>query len=242
MKKINSIFITIAATCICCNSAYAGVGDVINIRLGGPITPTFYTNGAAIDDVSGQKWNIIRTTTTTLPITAGPLNFSNNLPSTVSGTYYIDGNIGFVGSSITGVDQPLMRGYLKPVTDAYCLFNGLLPGTYKIYVYSLNLTATTQGGHIYNFNLSSSGTLKSLTEKTALTTLDNNWMMQSVVVGSDGKLNMTLGANSVLNGLQLVQTTSMVPEPGSIALIGVGGVIFIGISKKRKKDENSIAV
>jgi hypothetical protein len=242
MKKLAIQLFIVIVTYFSGEYAQAAVGQIIDIRLGGATSPTTYTLGGAISGLTNQTWNNIRTANKVT--SAGPLMFSDNTASTVYGTYFMDGSVGSVTTAINTTDSGLMKGYGKAGTaNSYCDFTGLSAGTYNVYVYSqaarntqavLNLTATTSGGHTYHFDLSSTGSLTKLTE-------GSNWMMQSVFVGADGKLNMSLGVNSFINGLQLVQTSAVpVPEPGSIALIGVGAVIFAGMSKMRDQKERGI--
>ena len=249
MKKLAIQLIIAVMTYFSGEYAEAAVGEIINIRIGGPTAVNAYTLGAAIPGLTNQTWNNI--TVAKVPSSAGPLKYSDNSNSTVYGSYLMDGSIANGTTLISGADNQFMVGYGKAaaVSSAYCDFTGLSAGTYNVYVYSqasrntksvLNLTAKTSGGNTYQFDLSTTGKLTSLSEKTLLNP-NGNWMMQTIEVGADGKLNMTLGSNSVLNGIQLVQTSGgivAVPEPGSTALIGIGAVIFAGISKMRYQKES----
>jgi hypothetical protein len=51
-------------------------------------------------------------------------------------------------------------------------------------------------------------------------------------------VNASIGA---LNGIQLIETSSPepVPEPSTIALIGVGSVFVLAVKKAKRNDENA---
>jgi hypothetical protein len=135
-----------------------------------------------------------------------------------------------------------MKGYMlsSPTKTGYLYFSGLDNGTYQLYVYSqgkknvassMQLTATTSLDS-YIFSLSNNGTVTELTENT-------NWMMQTIIV-SDGILNINVFDNSVVNGIQLYQTGNAVPEPGSIVLIGIGGIFIFGYMKQQRNNEKAV--
>jgi len=153
------------------------------------------------------------------------------------------------GTSMASPDTNLMKGFAT--TDATHTgsfnFTSLAQGYYNVYVYSqnttgltskVNMTATT-AGHSYTF------TINNLTStQTALTPtpdVNGNWIMQTVYVGADKKLSMAVGNNTLINGMQIESTIAAVPEPGSVILLGVGGVFVLGLMKLRSKDESALA-
>jgi hypothetical protein len=232
MKKIISLLIALILLCSNSGNLYAGIGDVINIQLGG--SPP-YDNGAAMNDNANQYWNAYSATDITSWAT---LRYSTGLVSTASLEYNMTGTKGLDASGTAflpaGIDTPLMRGFVS--TDAYNTgtlnIQGLAAGTYKVYLYSqadknvastLNVSVNGVG-----YSLATDGTLSTLTSGTG-----GNWAMQEVVVTSNGQLNMTFAANSTINGIQIAS----VPEPGSVILLGAGGIFALGLKRVRSKEE-----
>ena len=238
MKKLNLVLAVFLIVCFSSRFTYAAIGDVINIRLGGDSRDS-YDNGAAINDESEQTWNMQKY--------AGERSISNLLysdgtKSGVSLTEYmserksIDANATAILES--NKDQVLMRGYLATTKGATGSFNfsGLEAGCYEVYVYSQigdgapgNLDLTANG---VEFHLSNNGDLTTLTE-------GQNWVSHTVHVSNDGLLNMKIASNSSINGIQLKAVTPSIepmPEPGSVVLLGVGGIFIFGIMRLRRSE------
>ena len=235
MKKLIFLLSALLVMCFTSGTGYADPGDIINIKFGG--SPA-YNNGAAINDVTGQTWNSFASTDIE-QIDAETLMYSNGVNSGATIYYNMTGTKGLdsTGTAFTSIDKPFMRGFIS--TDAYntgtLTISGLSAGTYTVYVYSQvdkNLTSTldmTANGT--NFDLTNNGSLTALT-------LNQNWTSHDVIVGSDGLLNVSFGTNNQINGLQLVE---VVPEPGSLALIGVGSLFALGFKRLKSKEESAVA-
>ena len=235
MKKLIFLLSALLVMCFTSGTGYADPGDIINIKFGG--SPA-YNNGAAINDASGQYWNSFAATDQE---EAADLYYSDFTDSEATIVYNMTGTKGLdpTGTAFPNgnIDKPLMRGFIS--TDAYntgtLTISGLSAGTYTVYVYSQvdkNLTSTldmTANGT--NFDLTNNGSLTALT-------LNQNWTSHDVIVGSDGLLNVSFGTNNQINGLQLVE---VVPEPGSLALIGVGSLFALGFKRLKSKEESAVA-
>lgn len=236
MKK--TLFIFIVTMVFASQQLHAGVGDLINIQLGG--SPT-YTNGAAINDISSQRWN--KGAGAEEP-DAVDLQFSDRTYGSVYYTYRVSGSAGSLdfATSINTLDKKLFQGYLFTDSENTGLFviTGLDAGTYELYVYSqketgassvLSFTANGVSGYLQN-----DGTLTQLTEGE-----HGNYLVRNVVVGSDGELSIEIGASNAINGIQLLQT-STAPEPASMVLLGVGGVLAAVAKSRRTPGDVSDAV
>lgn len=234
MKKILYILAGLFVIQFAGNPLYAAVGDLINIQLGNGRT---YTNGAAINDVSGQYWNKFTYTEDD----NADLFYSNNTLSTAKLTYAVDASVNLNISNIVmnSTDRNLFSGYLIiDQNSSEFILQGLDAGTYDLYVYSqvasnnsssLQFTANGVSGSLTN-----NGTLTSLVEGA-------NYLKTSVVVSDAGTLAISIAGNSQINGIQLLQT-STAPEPASMVLLGVGGVLAAAAKLRRKPGDVSDAV
>jgi hypothetical protein len=235
MKKLIFLLSALLVMCFTGIQGYAAPGDLINIKLGG--SPS-YDNGAAINDLGNQYWNSFAATD---QATWAPLFKSNLTLSGASIEYNMTGTKGLDATGTAfpdgGIDTPLMRGYVS--TDNFNTgtldIQGLTAGTYTVYVYSqidknqtssLNMTANG-----VNFTLTNNGSLTSLTQ-------NQNWVSKNVVVASNGLLNVSFATNNQINGMQILEA---VPEPGSIVLLGMGGIFVLGLKKLRSKEESAVA-
>jgi hypothetical protein len=241
MKKL--IFLLTAFLVMCVNGkpAYAA-GELINLQFGGGDAAT---NGGAVNNVEGQYWNYI--------VSEGTQSLTNMVyadgmtTSTVSVNETMTTSTGMVtnATAYTGKDIGLMTGYFSTsdVQHGTFSFTGLTAGEYKVYVYSqretgnnsyLNLGLTT-AGHSYAINIANNSDLTGLTSGTGLNPAAN-WASQKVLVGADGTLNMTTGFNNAINGIQI----EAVPEPGSVILLGVGGIFVLGALRIRAKEGTAV--
>ncbi|NTW53730.1 MAG: PEP-CTERM sorting domain-containing protein [Chlorobaculum sp.] len=235
MKKLIFLLSALLVMCFTGIQGYAAPGDLINIQLG---ASPFYDNGAAINDLGNQYWNYFAATD---QATWAGLRYSTALSSGASLEYNMTGTTGLddTGTAFPdgGIDTPLMRGYVS--TDNFNTgtldIKGLTAGTYTVYVYSqidkdqtssLNMTANG-----VNFTLTNNGSLTELSQ-------NKNWTAHDVVVGAGGTINMSFGTGNQINGIQLLQA---VPEPGSLALIGVGSILALGIKRLKSKEESAVA-
>ncbi len=231
-KKLLCVLVGMCAMVLASTPSYAAVGQLINVKLG---ASSAYSDGAAFNNVHPQIWNsfasAIQEDATPL-VLAGGSGFKGNI------TYSMIGTNGLVpsGTSMGSPDTALFTGYL--LTDNFHTgafhITGLDSGTYDLYVYSQRETGQTT-----NLNLTVNGVDASLLNKSNSTltelTLNENYVKRSVTVGSDGQLNFVvgqLGSNSYINGFQLYHSSST-PEPASLVLLGVGGLL--GASRLKKK-------
>lgn len=233
MKKILYILAGLLVIQFAGSPLYAAVGDLINIQLGSGYT---YTNGAAIND-DVQYWNKF----TSPEGDNADLFYSNNTLSTAKLTYAVDESVSIRGSNIVmnSTDRNLFSGYLIiDQNSSEFILQGLDAGTYDLYVYSqvasnnsssLQFTANGVSGSLTN-----NGTLTSLVEGA-------NYLKTSVVVSDAGTLAISIAGNSQINGIQLLQT-STAPEPASMVLLGVGGVLAAAAKLRRKPGDVSDVV
>jgi hypothetical protein len=256
MKKLAVLITALVVMALTSEQAEAGLQDVINLRMGSD-TPD-YTLGAAMDNTSGQAWNVLQ-------IAGGDI--VNNLvhadgsvtgPDTgVTVNYNFGGSYFTEAPGITNPDQaPLFQGffYQSVGSTGTVEFSGLAAGVYNIYVYSqvtddspatLDLTTQTSAGS-YAMSFHNSASQFTDLAKAAGTGDAGNWAKQTVVVGSnvsthDGysyNLVMSFAGGSSVNGIQI----EAVPEPGSVVLLGVGGVFVFGFTRMRTKERASLGV
>lgn len=216
----------------------SGLGsDLINIQIN--YNTPIYNNNAVIGDAT-YKWNQV---TDNGDFTN--LKYADNGTSNVS--LHLDSNALEKGlSAVSNKDHDLMNSYCRFIVDPADLtyghfidITGLSAGQYNVYVYSqgatnvaeqMQMSATGDGGLTsYDYSLSTSGNEASLIEGT-------NWQVQKIIVDSSGTINMTFTSDaSIINGIQI----QAVPEPGSIVLLGVGGVLAL-LQVRRKTDNDLV--
>lgn len=241
MKKIRYILTAMLAMALPGKAVLADTGDIINIKFGGS---PFYSNGAAINDVTGQYWNSFASTDQD---DWAELSYSTGNVTTASIQYDMTGTKGLDASGTAfpngNIDKALVRGFVSTdnINKGVIRIQGLETATYDLYVYSQidkNLTS--------HLNFTANGVTGALTNNGGLTELiqGHNWLKSSVAVNSSGLLTIALDVNSQINGVQIVQTSSeisVVPEPGAIALLGTG-CLFILRSRKMKDGYSNEAV
>lgn len=242
MKNVSCLLLLLLQTFFFSNSGYSSPGDILNIQLGGTIT-SLYNNGAAINDTAGQKWNRLTEVDVT---TLNNLQYSDGTSDNdISVTYNTPVYAGGISTSFTSssLDFTLFRGYMgtNSLSNGYINLSGLENGTYNVYVYvqgkktasvsSLQMTLITPVNNEI-ISLSNNGKANVLIEGT-------NWIMTSIVV-TDGTLDMVIEKNSLLNGIQLQQISTVVPEPGNVMLLGIGGILVFSFIRRRTNDRSSV--
>ena len=132
----------------------------------------------------------------------------------------------------------LMNSYAQaaPGNTGIINFTGLTPGTYKIYVYSQNENNEINNAVLITAN---SVSFSTVTSDGLRNTYESpyNYAVATVTVGADTNLSMTFKGYGTgqgdVNGIQIVPIEA-VPEPGSVILVGIGGIILARIKSRSK--------
>lgn len=234
MKKRTMLLMALVAMCFASNEAGAAT-SLINIQFGRGRSDDIYYGGGVVntDPTLNLTWNQVNDTY----YDPFELLYSDGEKSKVYLSVDVSGEVVQVASSSSAINdtdptKKLMLGYLSN-DDTYfanMYITGLNPGLYNIYVYSqgaigsqseLSATATVESG-TYVIYLQNDG----YTDYVNQDTEGKNWLMAPVLIGSDGNLSVSVNESSIstLNGFQI----EAVPEPGSVILVGIGGVIILG--------------
>lgn len=146
--------------------------------------------------------------------------------------YIIDSETAFPGNT-------LMNSYTQaaPGKTGIINFTGLTPGTYRIYIYSQN-----ENNEINNAVLITANTVSfsTVTDDGLRDYYESpyNYAVGTVSVGADTNLSMTfkgLGTGQGdINGIQIVPIEA-VPEPASVILLGIGGMILVSFKLRSKE-------
>lgn len=246
MKKMQKYVGTVFAALLLLlnNQPVQATDQIINLNFG-VATPEGQLVGAG-----KQNWNLIHET----PASAFPLSDTiSNLSdskgvSTNVGLSWLDMSYEKITNSVfeSTPYAALMRSYVfSDVGQTTSMrFFGLSSGTYDLYVYS----QSDISGQQLQMNVASSAganmqatTAVSESSITTLSQPQNYLKFSNLVVNGNGWIDMTFtgvgieDGYGVINGLQLTYTAdvSAVPEPGSMVLLGIGG-LWIFYMRDRK--------
>ena len=234
MKKRTILLMALAAMCFTSEEAGAAT-SLINIQFGRGNPEDIYHGGGVVntDPTLNLTWNQVNDTY----YDPFQLLYSDGEKSEAYLSVDVSGEVVQVASSSSAINdtdptKKLMLGYLSSDDTYYANMSitGLKPGLYNIYVYSqgalgspieLSATATVESGSyvIYLQNDGYTGYVDQDTE-------GKNWLTAPIFIGSDGSLSLSVNDLSIstLNGFQI----EAVPEPGSVILVGIGGIIILG--------------
>ncbi len=231
MKKIlYGVMIIVLALASKAQTANAAVGDLINIKASGS---TYTGVGAGIGTIN-QTWN---------NMLDGSMVLSNGVVSGVTFDFTATGLTTITNSVDRGfngtINNNLMNAYIYSGIAQTMTFTGLDPfATYDLTVYSQSekvpvpptqkLKITANG--ITTTSLASVGTNSTFVSGT-------NYLQQSVTADRNGILYITYApgigtTKSVVNALQLLETSAPVPEPARLILMGVGCLFVVFYLRK----------
>lgn len=226
-------------------SALADDNLVININFG------VKAPSAQLEGDGPQTWNILyEASTVSFPVAGSLANLKDSSGGSTNVDFTWGSNVNYTTTSRTAfrktVYENLMKSYAYTQTgkSANMAFSSLDEGSYTLYVYSqseidnqvLAMTASSGGMSTTESTYTSVKTLKTLSEQ------QNYLKFEDILVGSDGIISLSFnGVGSdgigVVNGFQLVKSAddlfgagdndvSAVPEPNTVLLLGVGGVLM----------------
>lgn len=240
MKKRTVLLMALASMCFTSKQVLAD--SLINIQFG--YGDFLYKGGGAANNDTGRWWNLIDE----YDYTGVTLQYSDGNDSPVTFDFHLNGEQVGISRSYSAFEpddpdqQSLMLGYATNApsdpsepSNATMTLYGLSPGFYEIYIYSqaeintdseLYATATTSG-QVYSIEMGTDGTAEQLE-------VNNNWMKATVAI-TDGTLTMSVvpGTVGIWNGFQI----QPVPEPNSVILLGIGGLVLFGRLKQKTKGD-----
>ena len=249
MKRI--VYMLLAVFMMAVSSTPLHAADqLINIQFGGQ--DTYTGKGGIITDPASQTWNDIPGTektnralvTSTGGTTTAKISFTSDAAVTEAYSYV----------KFSTPENNLMSGYIySSSNDDTITFTGLKANSqYTLYVYSQSeYTSGNNYGDGQQLHLSVNGGATTLTSALSVgntsTFVDGrNFLTTTVTTNSSGALviayNSPIGGNTVtnrgvINGLQLRGPAT--PEPASLVLLGIGGLLGARRLKK-KSDKTSV--
>ncbi len=250
MKRWLSLIYTLVSIAVMALSSplHAGPLDIYNINFGpGDLT---YSGGAmSVADgyASTQVWNEFNlepsVTAETLARADGSTAAGVKATLDYSGDNIVKANLASVG--FTDVNKALMRGYVfaSPLSDNLTVsISGLVANQdYKLYVYtqSENTLTNNYGKDQYlDLTINATQHLTQTINSSASTdhfVAGQNYLYGIYKADAGGNLNIVASplnsSISVINGLQV----AAVPEPATVALLGVGGLLTAVKTRRVRK-------
>jgi len=244
MKKISSALF-VSMLIFNCSIVEAKTGYLINIQFGlSDMTPVY--NGSAMCGSNGQLWNLYDANDDVAPVS---LMLSNGDFSSVLVTVNFD-TIGVINTSrdvFAGTnDDNMMRYYALTGSSATVDFTNLNRfATYDLYLYSQEAKNTKYPTTTFTVN-GKDYTITNTTNTAAFIYGSNYITITGIHTNASGSLSFAYGPGvnasiGALNGIQLIETANItaVPEPSTIALIGVGSFFALVVKKSKRNDEIS---
>jgi hypothetical protein len=242
MKEIIKILF-IATFVLMSGTAEAAINDLISINFGG----NYNNKGAVALSGALDQWDNF---TNPVQQVATPLSTATGVSISWNSSGYNDahGNVNTAFNNGSGNDNKLMNSYIYTTGAAThdIILSGLdKNASYKLYIYSQDLL-NASNGQILSVNVNNTllGQTAPSIISTSTYTAGLNYLTGNFTTDNSGILDITYSSGAggtgtaVINGIQLLQTSGSqsspapVPEPASIVLIGIGGLLAAHRFKK----------